>query len=61
MAMNKTEKKRFDAAIRLIKAYRNPDVDTRDAKSDIGMYSAQRELKESIDHAREVGLDCFNN
>jgi len=56
MAMNKRETEQFNAAIRLIKAMRDPDVDTIKARSDVGMYRAQRELREAEEHAKSVGL-----
>ena len=56
MAMNKKEQAQLDAAIRLIKAMRNPDADVMKARTDAGMALARKELRDAEENAKAVGL-----
>ncbi len=48
---------RMKAAIRLIKALKDPEADTMKARSDVGMALAKKELLDAEEHAKEVGLE----
>ena len=50
-------KKQLEAAVRLVKALKNPDASALTAKTDVGMYKAMKELNDAEAYAKEIGLE----